>query len=136
MKSQVAMEYLIIISFALLVLIPSTIYLVNISHEFNDDNSLTVASNSMKKIGQTSDWIYSQGTPAKLKMMVLIPKNVQDIKFSGKTMTWKIKTSAGISEIYYNSLANLTGNITTNLGYYNILIQATTNGVDISVSPG
>ena len=133
MKSQVALEYLIIISFALLVLIPYTIYLNDVSRNFREDSSLTIASDSIKKIGQDADWIYSQGPPAKIKMLIQIPDNVQNITFSGKTMKWMIKTSSGTSEIYYDSVANFTGSIPKNPGYYYVSIQAITNGVNISV---
>ena len=134
MKAQVATEYLIIIAFALMVLIPYVIYLNNISRNFGEDNTLTVASNSVQKIGQAADWVYSQGEPAKLRILILMPSNVENISFIGKTLLWKVRTSAGVSDIYYTSAANLTGSLNTASGYYNVLVQAIDNLVNISVS--
>jgi len=135
MKAQIATEYLIIVSFALMVLIPYVLYLQNVSQNFSEDNSLTVASNSVQKIGQTVDWVYSQGEPAKLKIQIFVPNNVKSISLASKTITWKVRTSAGISDIYYTTAANLTGNLPSTSGYYNILVQATESGVNLSVSP-
>jgi uncharacterized protein (UPF0333 family) len=134
MKAQVAIEYLAVISFALLVLIPYTLYLQSVSRNLNEENDLTIASNSVQKIGQISDWVYSQGKPAKTTILIQIPRNVEEISFNGKMMNWKIRTSSGTSDIYYISVANLTGNLPKNPGYYNVLIQAVENGVNISVS--
>jgi hypothetical protein len=134
MKAQVAIEYLAIVSFALLVLIPYALYLQSASRNLSEENDLTIASNSVQKIGQFSDWIYSQGKPAKTTILIQIPKNVEEISFNGKIMNWKVRTGSGTSDIYYISAANLTGSLPTAPGYYNILIQAIENGVNISVS--
>jgi len=134
MKIQVALEYLIIISFALMVLIPYLLYLQNASQNLKEDNNLVIASNSLKKIGEMADWVFSQGEPARIEVLVQIPPNVEEISFNGKVMIWKIRTSAGLSDIYYISIANLTGSLPTKPGYYKILIQAIENGVNISVS--
>ena len=134
MKAQIATEFLIVISFAIMVLVPYALYLTKVSQNFGEDNSLTVASNSVQKIGQTADWVYSQGEPSRLKILILVPNNVENISFINKTMNWKMRTSSGESDIYYNSIANLTGSIPTAPSYYNLLIQATGNGVNINVS--
>lgn len=135
MKAQVAMEYMVIVSFALMVLIPFTIYLQTVSQNFSDDNALSIASNSVKNIGQAADWVHSQGVPAKLKVTILVPNNVQSIAFEGKTMTWKVRAGSGISDIYYTSAADLSGSMPTSPSYYDVFIQATENGVSVNVSP-
>src|SRR4030042_2166782 len=133
MKAQIATEYMVIVAFALMILVPYTLYLTNVSHNFSQDNSLAVASNTVKKIGQNADWVYSQGVPSRLEISVMVPDNVESMAISGKSILCKIRTSAGISDIYYDSIANLTGNITTSPGQYNVIIQAVENGVQISV---
>jgi uncharacterized protein (UPF0333 family) len=134
MKAQIAVEYLIVVSFALMILIPYTLYLMSVSQNFSDDNSLTVASDSVNKIGETADWVYSQGEPSKSQILVTIPNHLVSATFINRTMIWKVKTSSGISDIYYTSVASLSGSFPTAPGYYNLLIQATSNGVNISVS--
>jgi len=116
-------------------LLPYALHLQTVSQNLREDNNLAIASNSLQKIGQVEDWVISQGEPAKITILVQIPANVEEISFAGKMMKWKVRTSAGLSEIYYISSANLTGSLPTTPGYYNLLIQAMGNGVKISVSP-
>ncbi|MEM7821533.1 MAG: hypothetical protein QXX38_01830 [Candidatus Aenigmatarchaeota archaeon] len=136
MKAQIATEYLIILSFALMVLLPYALYLNNLLQEFDEDNNLSIASDSLRRIGQSADWVYSQGEPAKINILILIPKNVEEISLINKTIKWKVRTRSGSSDIYYNSVANLTGSLPLTPGYYNILIQAIYGGVKINVSTG
>lgn len=136
MKAQVATEYMIIVSFALLVLVPFALYLQNVSQNFSDDSNLNVASNSVKEIGQTADWVYSQGEPAKLKILVQVPNNVESITINGKELNWRVRTSSGLSDIYYTSVTNLMGSLPNSPGYYYITVQAMSDGVNLSVSTG
>jgi hypothetical protein len=134
MKSQIAVEYLMIISFAIMVLLPFFLHLQTASLSLSEDTNSAIAFYSMKKIGEMADWVYSQGEPAKITFLVQIPRNVEEISFNGKIMTWRIRTSSGISDISYISVANLTGSLPVRPGYYNVLVQAIENGVNISVS--
>lgn len=134
MKLQIATEYLIIVSFALMVLIPYILYLYSASLQYQEQNSLTIASESVKKIGEACDWVYLQGEPAKLTLKILIPKNVENITFLNKTIVWKVRTSAGVSDVYYNCLANVTGYLPNREGEYLVSVEALKGGVKISVA--
>jgi len=135
MKLQIATEYLIIVSFALMVLIPYILYLYSVSQQYQEQTSLTIASESVKKIGEACDWVYLQGEPAKLTLKILMPKNVEGISFINKTIVWKVRTSAGISDVYYNCLSNVTGNLSNKEGEYFVLVEAVEGGVNIGVAP-
>jgi len=134
MKLQIATEYLIIVSFALMVLIPYILYLYSASLQYQEQNSLTIASESVKKIGEACDWVYLQGEPTKLTLKILIPKNVENITFLNKTIVWKVRTSAGVSDVYYNCLANVTGYLPNREGEYLVSVEALKGGVNISVA--
>ena len=134
MKLQIATEYLIIVSFALMVLIPYILYLYSASQQYQEQNSLIIASENVKKIGEACDWVYLQGEPAKLTLKILIPKNVESITFLNKTIVWKVKTSAGLSDVYYNCLANVTGYLPNREGEYLVSVEAFKGGVIISVA--
>jgi len=134
MKLQIATEYLIIVSFALMVLIPYILYLYSASLQYQEQNSLTISSESVKKIGEACDWVYLQGEPAKLTLKILIPKNVENITFLNKTIVWKVRTSAGLSDVYYNCIANVTGYLPNREGEYLVSVEALKGGVNISVA--
>jgi hypothetical protein len=134
MKAEVAVEYLVIVTFAIMVLIPYILYLNDVSQGYSETNKLTIARNSVDKLGQTADWVYSQGEGARTKIDVLVPDGVESIEFMNRTINWKVRTSAGISDVYYVAVANVTGSIPTTPGYKSILIQAMRDGVNVSTS--
>jgi len=134
MKLQIATEYLIIVSFALMVLLPYVLYLYTISDQYQEQSSLTIASENVKKIGEACDWVYLQGEPAKFTLKIVIPKNVENISFLNKTIVWKVRTSAGTSDVYYNCLSSVTGNLPIKEGEYFVSVEASGGGVKINVT--
>ena len=135
MKLQIATEYLIIVSFALMVLIPYSLYLYSLSSRYQEQSYLDIASESLRKLGEACDWTYLQGEPAKLTLKIIIPKNVESIYFLNNTILWKVRTSSGISDIYYVCLANITGHLPNKEGEYFVSVNAISGGVNISVAP-
>jgi len=133
MKSQVAVEYLIIVSVAFMILIPTILYLNQTFIGYNDDNKLSKASETVKKIGQTADWVYSQGPPAKQTIEIFIPKDLEEISLNNKTVLFKVRTSAGVSDVFYESVAPLNGTVPSNSGYYFVSLTAFQDYVNISV---
>jgi len=133
MKSQVAVEYLIIVSVAFMILIPTILYLNQTFIGYSDSNKLSKASETVKKIGQTADWVYSQGPPAKQTIEIFIPKDLEEISLNNKTVLFKVRTSAGVSDVFYESVAPLNGTLPLNSGYYFISLTAFQDYVNISV---
>ena len=133
MKSQVAVEYLIIVSVAFMILIPTILYLNQTFIGYSDDNKLSKASETVKKIGQTADWVYSQGPPAKQTIEIFIPKDLEEISLNNKTVLFKVRTSAGVSDVFYESVAPLNGTVPSNSGYYFVSLTAFQDYVNISV---
>ena len=86
MKAQVAVEYLIIVSIAFMILIPLVLYLNQTFIGYSDDSKLSKADETAKKIAHTADWVYSQGPPAKQTIEIFIPKDVDEISLNNKTI--------------------------------------------------
>lgn len=132
-KAQVALEYLVIISFGLMVLIPLAVYLRSSALNYNQDVNLVLASQSLEKLGQAIDWVNLQGKPAKLKVKILIPNQVENISFKGRVMVWRVRSQAGVSDLYYVATANLTGSLPTLPGIYEVMVEAEEGGVRVYV---
>jgi len=133
MKSQVAVEYLIIVSVAFMILIPLILFLNQTFIGYSDDNKLSKADTAAKKIGHTADWVYSQGPPAKQTIEVYIPKDIEEVSLINKTLSFKVRTSAGISDVYHETVATLNGTIPITSGYYFLSLVAFQDYVNISV---
>jgi len=133
MKGQVATEYLIIVSVALIILIPLALYVNQSLMGYRDDTKTSRAWTTVKKLGESSDWVYSQGPPAKLTLEIYIPEDVEEISLSDKTFLFRIRTSAGISDVYYTTVSELDGYIPKDSGYYYVSLTAFSNYVNVSV---
>lgn len=132
-KAQTAIEYFIIVSLALMIIIPYIIYSNQMLINYRDENNLALARAAVNKIGQSVDWVFSQGPPAKISTQIFIPDGIVSIQFLNKTINFKVKTSSGISDVFYITITNVTGYLPTVSGYYNVYIYALDDRVNITV---
>ncbi len=133
LKTQAAMEYYTIISVALIILVPLSVYVYQLLNEYGDDTKLSLAKDTVNKLGETADWVFSQGPPAKLSLEVYIPEGIQQISLDNNVILFKMRTSAGVTDVYYQTISPLVGSIPTKSGHYPFSIAANTTYVNISV---
>ncbi len=128
------MEYLMIVGFSLMVLTPYLLYLYSSFREYSERASTLAAFSSLQKLGEAVDWVYTRGPPSKLTLNLYIPRNVRNVTFVDKLIIWKIETSAGVSDIYYPCLGNVSGYLPAKEGNYYVEVEALGGGVNVSVS--
>jgi len=133
MKAQVAVEYMIIVGVGLIMIFLSVNYLLGLFQSYSDENKISLAKNSVYKIGENADLVFSQGPPAKVRVEIYIPESVQEISFSNKTVLFKVKTSSGVNDIFYNSIPQIIGILPIKSGQYYISLTSDQNYVNISV---
>lgn len=134
MKAQVAVEYLMIISFALIVITSVSLYVNQFFIGYNEDTKLSLATNAVKKLGESANWVFFQGPPAKITSNVCIPDGITEPpSLDNKMIQFKVKTSAGISDIYFETIPELQGSIPQSSGCYHISLTAHENYVNIAV---
>ena len=134
MKAQAAEEYMIIISVAILILIP-VIYQANkLLIAYRDDNKISSAKNTVDKLGEIADWVFSQGPPAKRTIEIHIPKGVEEITLDNKTINFRMETTSGFSDVFYETVSHLLGTLPTVTVYYFVVLTAYDDYVDISLS--
>ncbi len=133
MKAQSATEFLIVVSVALTILIP-LILLVNESlMGYRDDSKITLAKEAVNKLGENADWVFSQGPPAKVTIEVYIPDGVESVSLINKMILYELRTTAGTTDIYHYTVAELEGTLPEKSGYYFVSLTAYSNFVNISV---
>jgi hypothetical protein len=133
MKSQVAVEFLIIVSVAFMILIPLSVYLNQSLIGYKDTNKISKAWNTVKKLGESADWVYSQGPPAKLSIEIYIPEDLEEVSLENNTILFRVRTSAGISDAFYEAVPSLSGTLPSDSGYYFVSLTAFSNQVEIEV---
>jgi hypothetical protein len=133
MKSQAAVEYFTIISIALFLLLPLSLYVNELLTGYRDDTRLSLAKDLVKKLGENVDWVYSQGPPARVSLKVYVPEGVEEASLENKTILLRMRTSAGLSDVYYMAVPELNGSLPSESGYYSVSLVAYENYVNISV---
>jgi uncharacterized protein (UPF0333 family) len=124
MKAQAAFEYMLIVIIVLAFLIPLWSYMITVNSEASDELVLSYAKNTVDSITSTSDLVYSQGPPAKVRVSVFIPSGIQQTNITNKTVTLTVVHSSGTTGIFSQSRARLNGTIPDSKGSYWLEIRA------------
>ncbi|MBI2208848.1 hypothetical protein HYU50_05115 [Candidatus Woesearchaeota archaeon] len=132
-KSQISVEYMVIIGFVTLITIP----LILIYHSFVQDSSNEITSTQTQQIAQkiidAAKSVYYLGEPSQTTLKVNMPDNVVSADLSaGYEVVFKVKTNSGTSDIVQNSPVNITGSLPTAEGLYTITIKAKSGHVEVS----
>ena len=132
MKAQVSIEYLIIVSVAIMILLPLIIYVNEMIRNYNEETKISLAKNAVKKLGESADWVYSQGEPAKMETEVYFPEGIAQTSLENNTILLRMKVLSGTSDVYYSTISPLNGSIPSIPGYYTISLVSYQNYVNIS----
>lgn len=128
-RAQVSMEYLLIVGFAFLLLIPLIIIYYTSQQDLNDKISNSQADKIANEIADAASAVYFQGPPAKKTFKVFMPDDVKEVIISDNYIKINLKTSDGTPR---NAVANLTGSISAYGGLHIIKVKAITGGVNIT----
>jgi uncharacterized protein (UPF0333 family) len=131
-KAQASFEYMMVFALALAFAIPVWIYVSSMQQSAGEELSLSYSKNAVNQITSAADLVYTQGPPAKVRLNVYIPSRVEMINITNKTVNFRILTSAGASDVFSESVANLTGTLSSSESTYWISVESKGNYVQIS----
>ena len=129
---QVAFEYMIIVAAVLVFLIPVWTYVSGVQMQAGSELSISYARNAAEQIADTAGLVYSQGPPAKVNMRIYIPSGVEEINIIGKTIVLRVRTTAGVSDVFSISIAEMNGTLPSQEGNYLVTVEAKDGFVQIS----
>ncbi len=123
-KAQLSIEYLIIMSFVLfIILILMASYMIYQQHYESD-----VVTSQVKRIAitlaDTSEEVYYYGEPSKSTVKIYMPPDVVRVNFSGKGVIFRVRTPGGESDIEAYASVNMSGNLSTSQGLKLVEISA------------
>ena len=129
---QAALEYLIVVGTALLLLAP----IISVGQTSIDglkkDANMLIARQTMNKIMEASELVYAQGPPAAITITAQIPSNINEIIFMNKIIIMKLDQYERESDMISMVNFNVTGLIPSDSGTYKINIRAIDGGVNIT----
>jgi len=131
MKTQVSVEYLIIVGIALLLLTPMILYATSLLSSSKKELRINLAEDTVKSLAEAADWVYSLGPPSRMELTIYVPEKVNETLIEDHTILMKLEDYP--LPISTTTKANVTGNIPVENGYYKVWIIAEENYVNISV---
>jgi hypothetical protein len=133
-KSQVAMEYMILMGFIVLLTAPLILIYYKYSYSTEYELSQNQIFNMGNKIIDNAESVYYQGNQSKTTMKVRIPEKIIVINVTRNEITFSMDNKGKRSDVVIVSKINLTGNINSLPGIRYISITSQGNYVSISSS--
>ena len=131
-KGQVSMEYIVIVGFVAVLVIPMLL----IFYTYADRTEDEIVSNQMQKIGYTlgdsAEAMYYLGEPSRTKIKAYFPKNIYNITVGNNEIVFTIKVKEGLDEVVIYTPVPVQGTINNNPGYHNIQVRSRGSYVEIT----
>lgn len=129
MKSQAAIEYLIMVGVGLLAVTLLFYYTRTYSME-----SLAVnqARETVNNLAQAVDHVYSLGPGSRTRVQVNIPTNVINRSISNNEILLRVSTRSGVTDVWALTRANITGTLPSGSGTFYITVTMGNQSVNLS----
>lgn len=131
-KSQVSIEYMLIIGFATLLSVPLLLIYYSYTSESSETVAISQALQIARKVVDASESVYFLGKPSQTTLRISFPDMISSTNLSSKEVVFKIKTKNGITDIVQVSSVNMSGNLPKSQGIHTITVQAEDNYVQIT----
>ncbi len=134
-SGQVSMEYLFIIGFALLLLLPLIIVYATETSRLAEQTTAASAHRAAQLIAEAADTVYYLGAPTTRRITIDLPENIRSARVNGTAIIFQVSSSSGDYDEVAWSAANLTGTLPTTKGPHSLTIAALEDGrVSIAAS--
>ena len=133
-KSQVSVEYLMIVGFAFVMTIPLLIIYYTYTSESSDRVATTQALGIARDIVDSAESVYYLGKPSQTTMKLSFPDKIRSITISNREIVIKVSTNYGIADVVQVSTVNITGSLPTSQGLYTVLVKAQDGYVQVSAT--
>ena len=131
-EAQVSMEYMMVIGFSLLIIMPIIVLFFMNYDSFIQNINAHQAGKVTRTIVHAAEKVYYIGEPAQTIVKVNMPQRIEDISIQGKYLLMKVRFETSLTEVYEISAVNLTGNISLTPGIKQVLVQAHEQYVNIT----
>jgi len=126
-RSQISMEYVIILGFVLVIIIGILGIALFYSGSIKDRIKITQVDNFANKITSTAESVYYYGEPSKATITVYLPEGIKEINILEDSLFITTQVSSGLEKRAFSSNVPIEGNITSASGIKRIVIEAQQN---------
>lgn len=131
-KGQVSMEYLLVLGFLLLLLIPLLVLYNSTQKDTQDQLVEAQARKVGNLIRDAAERVYFAGEPAQETLQLQFPRNIKNITFTNASMYFTLAGGANQYDLLIPSLAPLNGTLLVNEGVHIVVVRAQGGVVQVS----
>ena len=131
LKSQVSVEYMLVMGFAALMTIPLLLIYYTYSADTADSVAISQSMQIARKIVDSSESVYYLGKPSQTTLKVNFPDRIQSANLSNREVWFKVKTQNGLTDVVQVSAVNMSGALSISSGIHVITIKADDGFVQI-----
>jgi uncharacterized protein (UPF0333 family) len=131
-KAQISVEYVLVVGFALLMIIPVVVVFFKQTNELGDSLSISQAEKIVKRIAETAEVVYYQGEPSQNTLTMYFPERINAIYIGENEISFEMLTTAGTNDVFAVSSVNITGFLEPGSGIKKVRIKAYGNYVNIT----
>ena len=131
-RSQVSMEYMLIMGFVVLLTIPLLAIYYTYTADSTDAVAVSQALQIARKVVDASESVYYIGKPSQTTLKINFPSNIASTNLSGREVLLKVKTQSGITDVVQVSSVNMTGSLPTSPGIHIVTVKADDGFVQIT----
>ena len=132
LKSQVSVEYMLIMGFVAIMTIPLIILFYTYVSDSSDKIIVSQTIRIANKIVDSAESVYFLGEPSQTTVKVYIPDKIVGASLDNREVQFNVSTKSGVSQIVQVSSVNLTGYLPIKQGTYSITLKRSELSVDIS----
>lgn len=126
-KSQAALEYMIVVGLAFLILAPIALEGWKSADGFSRDLNILNAKNALDQISDAAKIVYFQGPPSTMTIKVTYPDRIIASNVSGREAYFRMAVAGSPTDIVALFDFNVTGDISGGPGERTIYIEAVHN---------
>ena len=131
-RGQASMEYITIVGFVFVLLIPMLL----IYYDYRGDTVDAIDSNHAYKIAKSiadqSETIFYLGEPSRTILKLNFPGRINNISIENYEIVFTMRTTNGHDDILIPTSVNVTGSLSTSVGVHNVVIESKGDHVEIS----
>lgn len=131
-KAQVSLEFLMVMGFAFLMIIPLTIIFYQQSATIDQEITAGQVDKVASEIRDAADEVFYLGAPSKKTVTVYLSEGVQSISISGSRIVFTVSSPGGDYEVVKWSAGNVSGSIQAHKGIHVVTVEAFDTYVSIS----
>ena len=132
LKSQVSVEYMLVMGVAALMTVPLLLIYYTYSADTTDSVAISQSMQIARKIVDASESVYYLGKPSQTTLKFNFPDRIQSTSLSDREVVIKVKTQAGVTDIVQISAVNMSGTLPTSQGIHVLTIKADDGFVQIT----